>query len=474
MTHVLLLTTEPLPFRGMITTGAGLRAWGLAEGLRSAGLEVTVAMPQEAVEGKSIHDEAFSPKKNLFQRHLLDEFINTTKPDVIVFQHWGLMIHLKQTPCPVALDLAGPHLLERYYWSGAASSPPDPQKTFNMDFEKNLAEKLHALRLADFVTCSGKFQRFYFLPFLAMAGYPVNTDTLPIIPFSIDPNPPAGRNNIQRNPETFVYGGMFLPWQNPERQLNWLLETFDEVKRGKLLFFGGMHPTLDVSGGKFERLLKRLEGHSRVVMSGLIPFHELCEKYIHAGVALDLCDRNPERELAFTTRTIVYLWCGLPVIYNNYAELSEYISASGAGWCLDPDDEKGFKDTVRNILEGKANLEEKGESALRLIRERFDWTKTIRPLTDFCSSPYYRKGKGGALLAFENQSHRIDDLRRRLDETQRELLTLKGKLWYRLYKKTGQLRPFLAPLVFLLSLPVCLFLLFAVLVNDLFSSKKGR
>jgi len=473
MTHVLLLTTEPLPFRGMITTGAGLRASGLAEGLRSAGLEVTVAMPHDAVQGKSIHDEAFSPEKNLFQRHLLTEFVNTTRPDVIVFQHWGLMNQLKQAPCPVALDLAGPHLLERYYWGSASSLPADPQITFNMDFEKNLAEKLHALRIADFVTCSGKFQRFYFLPFLAMAGYSINADTLPVIPFSIDPNPPAGLNHINRNPETFVYGGIFLPWQNPERQLNWLIETFDEVNRGKLLFFGGMHPTLDVSGGKFEHLLKRLKEHPRVVMSELIPFHELCEKYLSAGIALDLCDRNPERELAFTTRTIVYLWCGLPVIYNDYAELANYISASDAGWCLDPDDEKGFKETVRDILEGRANLGEKGNSALSLIRERFDWTKTIRPLADFCSSPYYRTGKGGALLAFENQSRRIDDLRRSLEETQKELMTLKGRLWYRLYKKTGQLRPILAPLIFLLSLPVCLFLLFAILVSDLFSSKKG-
>ena len=47
-TKILILTTEPLPLPGMAATGAGLRAWGLAFGLRSAGMtKVTIAhMPR--------------------------------------------------------------------------------------------------------------------------------------------------------------------------------------------------------------------------------------------------------------------------------------------------------------------------------------------------------------------------------------------------------------------------------------------
>ena len=53
----LILTGEPLPLPGRVTTGAGLRAWGLKEGLRCAGLDVWVATREVAMEGLE-EDEA--------------------------------------------------------------------------------------------------------------------------------------------------------------------------------------------------------------------------------------------------------------------------------------------------------------------------------------------------------------------------------------------------------------------------------
>lgn len=465
MTHVLVLTTESLPYTGLPTTGAGLRAWGLAEGLRSAGLQVTLAMASDAVEGKTIHDPMFSPETNLFHRRDLTPFVNQVAPDVIVFQHWGIMKELKAASCPIALDLAGPHLLERSFWSGG-------DKQYNSaQYEKDLAEKLDALRRADFVACSGKFQRLYFLPFLAMAGFPITKDALPVIPFSVAPDPPPGIDAFH-DPEIFVYGGMFLPWQNPEKPLAWLLECFDQCGKGKLLFYGGAHPTMDVSRGQFDRLIQKLSSHKRVKMSGILPFDQLCGEYVRSGMALDLLGKNPERELAFTTRTLVYMWCGLPVIYNNYSELSSYIEASGAGWTLDPSDEKSFKKIILGILEGGINIEENRLAARRLVREKFDWTKTIAPLAEFCLSPLFREGKTGNKLAFETRSLRMEELEKNLEQARSELLTLKGKLWYRLYKKSNLLSWILAPFAFLLFLILCIFFLLATLVSDLFSPAK--
>jgi len=55
---------------------------------------------------------------------------------------------------------------------------------------------------------------------------------------------------------------------------------------------------------------------------GYVRFYPTPDKlieYTGASVAWDVMARNPERELAFTSRTVEYLWC-LPVVYNNYAE----------------------------------------------------------------------------------------------------------------------------------------------------------
>jgi glycosyltransferase involved in cell wall biosynthesis len=471
MSRVLVITTEPLPFKGLMTTGAGLRAWGIAEGLKNSGHDVTIGMPVECIEGKEINDPFFDKKKNVFIRSQLTEYCNAQKPDVIVFQHWGLMNELKTEPCPIAVDLAGAHLLERYYWNGGGENPEDPAKVFEDTFEMNLSEKLKALRRSDFLCCSGKFQRLYFLPYLAMAGFPMIKNILPVIPFSIAPKPPF-TGEIKRDPFTFVFGGMFLPWQNPEKPLKWLLECFDEKDRGCLLFFGGMHPGMDVSRGKFEPLVKMLSAHPRVEMKGLMPFNELCEEYSRASVALDLFEKNPERELAFTTRTVVYLWCGLPVIYNNYSELSEYIDQGDAGWILPPDDEKSFKKIIYDILEEKENLEEKRKSAQSLVKEKLDWTKTIDPLSEFCKNPIFRENKSGKLLASENHLLRITQLEEELEKERSELLTLKGKMWYRLYKKSSSVRPIIAPFIFLAAIPLCIIMYISILISDLLQKKE--
>ncbi|MBN1903397.1 glycosyltransferase, partial [Candidatus Sumerlaeota bacterium] len=448
MKRILVLTTEPLPFKGMSTTGAGLRAWGMAKGLAHSGLDVTAAMPMDVLSGKTIIDETFSPERNIFHRSELDVFVQKMKPDAIVFQHWGLMKELSGDYCPIALDLAGPHLLERYFWSGADKNEIT---SWDQTREIHLVEKLTALRRADFICCSGKYQRLYFLPFLSLAGFPMNNDSLPVIPFSVSPEIPDEKE-MERDPERFVYGGLFLPWQNPQKPIQWLLECFDEIGKGRLSFFGGMHPALDVSRGRFDALLRKLESHPRVSMKGILSFDELVKEYRKASVALDLLERNPERELAFTTRTIVYLWCGLPVIYNNYSELSEYIDKSRAGWALDPEDENAFKKIVKEILSNKTNIKQKSRSALDLVRENFDWNQTIAPLAHFCLNPYIRKEKTGAILSFENRIRRMGELEEELEKTRSELLTIKGKLWYRLYKRSNIFKILFSPILFLITL----------------------
>jgi hypothetical protein len=96
---------------------------------------------------------------------------------------------------------------------------------------------------------------------------------------------------------------------------------------------------------------------------------------------------NLERELAFTTRTIEYLWCGLPVLYNDYAEVSEHIREYDAGWTVDPTSEGGICGAIEEIFASPETLRRKSANAQRLVRDRFSWDKTIVPLVDFLNNP---------------------------------------------------------------------------------------
>jgi hypothetical protein len=84
---------------------------------------------------------------------------------------------------------------------------------------------------------------------------------------------------------------------------------------------------------------------------------------------------------------VEYMWCGLPVIYNNYAELSPLIADYEAGWTLDPLDKAGVEQVVHEALSRPEIVAERGRNAQRLVRERLTWDRAIQPLVDFLRAP---------------------------------------------------------------------------------------
>ena len=301
-------------------------------------------------------------------------------------------------------------------------------KAFFTKQQADLAEKLSALRRADFATASGERQRLYFLPYLAMAGWDLSAEgLLPVIPFGVQPAAPPAPPRSDR----LIYGGFFLPWQDPTLCLETALDALDAAGRGELIFIGGAHPTADVSRGRFEPLVRRLAAHPRVRMHGPMDFAAYSALLAEGGVALDLMARNAERELAFTTRTAVYLGHGLPVLHDNYSELGEWIAAAGAGWALDPRDRAGVRAVLDSILNNAADLPARGAAAHRLACERLDWNAIAGPLIDFCRNPRRREGKVIGELALESGVRRRREQQAELEHTRGELASLRGKRWVR-------------------------------------------
>ncbi len=386
MTRILVISGDILPFPGCPTTGAGLRAWGLAKGLESRGHDVILAMPQSMTENMSPVPEELAPF--LYTPEGLPRFIARHRPDVIVLQHWRLAEYFReQTDTPVAIDFHGPLLLEVQFQGNPA-------------VERLRRDKIRALHHADFFTCAGEKQRYYFFPWLMLAGCDLREDLIHAIPVSLSPELPEHRSD---GDVSFVYGGVFLPWQDPVLSLRTLITSLETHQRGMLKFFGGKHPVVAFPTGKFDELRVELQQSSRVRMQPMIPRDQLIQEYCRSHVAIDLMQRNAERELAFTTRTVEYLWCGLPVIYNNYAELSGYIAEYQSGWTLDPNDVSGLRNILEEMLDSPTMLEERSRNAQRLVRERLTWDRTIAPLDAFCRNPYKRK-KGQPMFEANGQS----------------------------------------------------------------------
>ena len=369
---VLVVSGDALPLPGYPTSGAGLRAWGIGQGLRSRGFEVTFAMPQVAVR-QDLGSLACDVDVRPWLPDTLERVIAGAHPDAVVFCHWPSVQIRKRLDVPTVIDFHGPHMLERAFQGLNHTG-------------SNALTKIEALRKADFFTCAGEKQRLYFLAWLLASGIDISQPRIASVPVCLSPELPE----LMPAPTeiTLVYGGVYLPWQDPFLSLTVTAEVLDTAQRGMLYLYGGKHPSIPIAVPPiFATLEKQLRANPRVSFGGVLPRDQLIEAYRRATAAVDLMAYNYERELAFTTRTVEYMWCGLPVIYNDYAELSALIREYDAGWILDPSDRAGLTQVLEEVLDNPAVASLRGRNAQRLVREHLTWDRAIAPLAAFLSSP---------------------------------------------------------------------------------------
>lgn len=381
--EVLVISPDVLPVGDIPASGSGIRAWALGKGLEARGHHVRFTMPSAALAGR---ETAVPPEyvQGAWSPETLQAIVDVAAPDVVVSCGWPNLTWLPRANLPVALDLAGPHLLERIYQD-------------YRDVESNSAEKLAGIEHADFFTCIGERQRYYFMAWLAQAGVAPDDmeQALRVIPYSLSPDQPTHSwpQSWAGEEVRFVYGGIFLPWQNPAPALLAVANMLQQKDSGLLEVIGGKHPFHAVGTGGFGPLVDKLGELPRVRMSGLLPHDALVERYTHAHVAVDVMMPNAERELAFPSRTVHYMWCGLPVIHAAFSEVALYIKEYNAGWVVPHDDSEALRAIVSSILADPEEAHRRGQNAARLARERFSWDVTVDALDRFVRNPYIRRGR---------------------------------------------------------------------------------
>jgi len=309
---------------------------------------------------------------HLFTFENINRVISEVSPDVLVVQHWPTVYSIDTTHLPTALDLHGPILLETMFQD-------------NPNYESLKRMKIEAFHKCDFFTCPGERQKYYFYPWMMLGGCDLRNTGIEVIPISLSPDfPPFEKPGDIR----FVYGGVLLPWHNPTTGLEMLVETIEAHGKGTLSVYCGKHPYVNIPPGKLQQLLEQLRCSPRVSVSDMLPRDDILDIYRRASVAFDAMERNPERELAFTTRTVEYMWCGLPVVHQDYSVLAPYIERYGAGWLVNPDDREQIRQVIEYILCHPEEIEARGQNAQRLVRQEFTWDQTIGPLAGFCEKPF--------------------------------------------------------------------------------------
>ncbi len=384
--RVLLFSNDLMPFGDLPTSGGGLRCWQLMKGLEAHGIEVLASMPGFTYLAEKHYDKIPEAQRELLWRwETQEEILKRTKPDAVLYasnwDHYGLS---KKPDCPLIIDLHGSRLIETSMWD-------DPVDT---------DRKVKIFGQADCLLCAGTRQRSYFYGWLMQAGrVPADEHFIRYIPVSLSSQTPSHDYPEAANPHApiFVSGGGWFPWQNQAKTIFHICKEIQTRDAGTIEIFGTPHETQGLSAEErfirdvYAQVKSQSDNSPRINVNGYIGRDQLLGIYRRASVAVEAMQYNLERELAFTTRTIEYLWCGLPVLYNNFGEVGEHIAEYDAGWTVDADDEASIATAVREIFERPDLVKEKGINAQRLVRERFSWETTILPLLDFLQNPVRAK-----------------------------------------------------------------------------------
>ena len=300
-----IFATDMLPFRGEPTNGRSLRAHCIAEGLRAAGCDVVVSVPKQTFEqftrtvaGPNLSESERAGLRAIgelaFDCQNQAALIEDSAPDVIFCGHWPAFTLSGKPRQTLILDLAGPSLLP-----GRAGD--------RRTHAKAIEQKRSILPRADVLICSSAAQQRYFAKFLPK-GSPLIQRFLEI-PMVLPVDAPEPHPSLAY--PRFLCSGHSSPWQDPTRALKRLVRALNRRRSGTLTIVGAQRVSgeqLDPEGTtpKMQRLLGSLRRHARISQEPRQSFERYADTLRGIDVAIDLMERNPERELAVPVKTASY------------------------------------------------------------------------------------------------------------------------------------------------------------------------
>lgn len=359
----------------------------LISGLRRAGHHVTFSMPlKNFLAGRNVDKilpllskEDLWASEHFFEQ---DVVLNRIQPDVAI----GCNINTYRTPprfprnIVQIMDMYGPLqfeglLLDNPNYDEAMVSGPM--------LESRCRDMVDKFRSVDYVVTVSERQKYFWSAYCSLAGFSFAELNMLVCPAVFDVPP------VQRNPSpqmSVVYAGGFYPWQNPNRFLERTAVLLDQVPGATLHVFGGPHAGL-VNEADAKAFLARLQTNRSVNYHGYRPVEEVLAHLSQCWFALELMERNIERELAITGRTLEFLSSGTPVVYNDYSTLSGLIAKYRAGWTVSPQDDSALERIIGQLTnQGLSLVNELSANATRLAKEEFLPDKAIAPLVDLCSA----------------------------------------------------------------------------------------
>ena len=187
-----------------------------------------------------------------------------------------------------------------------------------------------------------------------------------------------------------VWGGGLWPWLDPITAIRAVGKVAERRHDVRLIFPGTRHPN-PILYDMPTRLpdARRLAGElgltgSSVFFGDWVPYQDWADLLLECDLALTLHHDTLETRLAFRSRVLEYIWCGLPIIATHGDATSELVDRYQLGAVVDYEDVDAVADAIDTLLDEGDTAR---EDAFAAARQDLTWEKLARPLIAYCRQP---------------------------------------------------------------------------------------
>ncbi len=359
--RVAILANDVVPGMGMPVAAPGLRAWGMAEGLRALGCDVTLIIEPGLVG--TVWDRVLPPPTPrgaiTLRASRVADYVRVHAVEALVICNSNHAPALGDLGgCRLVYDFFAPKLLEM--------SENVAREDLDEALDHLRGRKLTALARSDAVVSNGAKKVPYVREWMRRSGVP--DLPLAVVNPGIPPLPPAPQ---RRGPLRAIVTGYLQPWSRPGAWATAALPLLDDGVMSLDLLVA-RHWGQRATREELPQELIRLFEHPAVTRHGSLRLGDFRSLLSGCDLSIDVFARNPERELAMVTRSVVALAGGLPVLHPQFTEVSPVIEEYHAGWLVQGDDPVEIADVLRRLAQDRASVELAQQGAVRASHEVFD------------------------------------------------------------------------------------------------------
>ena len=405
MAKILILSSEVI---GTTMAGPAIRCWELAKAL-SKHHDVILSIPSTSNSPNASNTQEISPDTfTVVPRTLTSLKSLLPASDVLITQLLPRQLawQAKRHGVRILIDAYDPMPLENLELF--QTFPAWLQTYKNTRIVNNMR---FAFDMADGILCANSRQRDLWMGILMALGkitpeiYHADKtlkNLIDIVPFGLPSAPPLKSGdglrkmfNLNENDKVLLWGGGIWNWFDPLSLIKAIKQLAEENFPVKLVFMGVKHPNpaapeMQMASDAIQ-LAKELDLLDKHVFFNYewTPYEQRQNFLLEADIGVSTHFEHLETQYAFRTRTLDYIWAGLPILSTKGDSFAELIQARQLGRVVPYEDVQAIAQGIRFLLEPK--VKERMQENLHKIRPEYYWESIIQPientLTTFASQP---------------------------------------------------------------------------------------